>query len=123
MNFGSGILRGRRILVVEDEAMVSMMIVDLLTQSGAMVIGPAGTTREALAFLGEEELHCAILDVKLADGMSVLVAEALAALGVPFVVATGYSGEVPHEYNGAPVLRKVFTNEQLIEAIADILRP
>jgi len=123
MNFSSGLLRGRRILVVEDEVTVSMMLRDLLTEAGSIVLGPAGTTRAALAFIGEEEIDCAVLDVKLADGISVPVAEALAALGIPFVVATGYTREMmPHGYNGAPVLRKIFTNEQLIEAIADVLR-
>jgi DNA-binding response OmpR family regulator len=124
MNPSSGVLNGRRILVVEDEAMVSMMLADLLTSAGAVVIGPAGTTTGALALVEQEVIHCAVLDIKLTDGMSVPVAEALAARGIPFVIATGYRGEaIPRGYDGAPVLRKIFTSEQLIDAIVDILRP
>jgi hypothetical protein len=56
--------------------------------------------------------------------MSVPVAEALAARGIPFLVATGYRPEmIPPGYNGAPVLRKVYLSDEVIEAIADILRP
>jgi DNA-binding NtrC family response regulator len=124
MNPGSGVLRGRRILVVEDEVMVSMMLDNLLTSAGAVVIGPVGATTKALALIERHVIHCAVLDVKLMDGMSVPVAEALAARGIPFVVATGYRPEmIPPGYNGAPVLRKVYLADEVIEAIADILRP
>src|SRR6185295_3746198 len=109
MNPESGVLRGRRILIVEDEVLVSVMLANLITEAGAVVIGPTGTTTKALALIEQEVIHCAVLDVKLMDGMSVPVAEALAARGIPFVVATGYRPEaIPSVYNGAPVLRKVY---------------
>ena len=57
MNPGSGLLRGRRILVVEDEVMVSMMLDDLLTSAGCVVIGPAGTTVAALALIEQEDVR------------------------------------------------------------------
>ena len=124
MNPGSGVLSGRRILVVEDEVMISMMLADLLTSAGAVVVGPVGTTTGALAFVEQEAIHCAVLDVKLLDGKSVPVAEALAARGIPFLLATGYRREaIPPEYNGAPVLHKIFLPDELIDAIAEILRP
>jgi CheY-like chemotaxis protein len=123
MNPGSGVLNGRRVLVVEDEAIVSMMLADLLQSAGCVVIGPVGTTTGALALVEQEVIHCAVLDIKLTDGTSVPVAEALAARGIPFVIATGYAEEALVGYAGAPVLSKVFMPEQLIHAIADILRP
>jgi DNA-binding NarL/FixJ family response regulator len=86
------------------------------------VIGPASTVKAALDLLGEEAIDCAVLDVRLQDGASVPVAEALAALGIRFVIATG-SDAIPEGYNGAPVLHKVFLPEEVIEAIADILTP
>jgi DNA-binding response OmpR family regulator len=121
MNPGSGILSGRRVLLVEDEALVSLMLEDVLESAGAVVIGPASTVKAALDLLGEEAIDCAVLDVKLQDGVSVPVAEALAALGIRFVIATG-SDTVPAGYNGAPVLHKVFLPEEVIEAVADVLR-
>jgi hypothetical protein len=54
--------------------------------------------------------------------MSVPVVEALAARGIPFLVATGYDA-LPDAYDGAPMLRKLFMAHELIDAIADILRP
>jgi DNA-binding response OmpR family regulator len=119
---GGALLSGRRVLIVEDEAMVSMMLANLLTEAGCTVIGPAGSTVKALALIEQEPIHCAVLDVKLTDGMSVPVAEALAARGIPFVVATGYDA-VPLSCNGAPVLRKPFLPDEVVGAIADILRP
>jgi DNA-binding response OmpR family regulator len=123
MNPGSGVLGGRRILVVEDEAMVSMMLVDILTSAGAVVIGPAGSTKKALALIEQETIHCAILDVKLTDGMSVPVAEALAARGIPYVIASGYSDKELAGYSATRIVRKVYTAYEVIEAIADVLRP
>lgn len=121
MNSGSGILRGRRILVVEDEGMVFLMLQSLLTAAGCTVIGPAASTAKALALLEQEDVHCAVLDIKLAEGISVPVAEALAARGIPFVVATGYDA-IPAAYDGAPVLNKLFMADEVVDAIADILR-
>ena len=119
---GVASLSGRRILVVEDEAMISLMLEDVLQSAGAVVIGPASTVKAALDLLGEEAIDCAVLDVKLQDGTSVPVAEALAALGIRFVIATA-SDAIPEGYNGAPVLHKVFLPEEMIEPIADVLRP
>ena len=116
-------MNGRRILVVEDEAMVSMMLEDLIRSAGAVVIGPAGTTVEALALLEQEDVQCAVLDVKLTDGMSLSVAEALAARGVPYIVATGCTGKELAGYDPVRVVHKVFMPDEVIEAIADILRP
>jgi ActR/RegA family two-component response regulator len=88
------------------------------------VVGPAGTAQSALRLIEQEPIDCAILDVKLADGTSLPVAEALAARGIRFVLATGYAREgIDPAYNGAPLLQKVFDRDELIEVIADILRP
>jgi CheY-like chemotaxis protein len=111
----------RRVLVAEDEAVESLLIHALLTESGFVVVGPTGSTKEALALIEQEAVDCAVLDIKLVDGPSLPVAEALAAHGIPFVVTTGYNAEAIHPaYNGAPILRKVFMPEELIEAIADL---
>ena len=74
---GSNELEGRRVLIVEDEAVVSLMIADLLTDAGCIVVGPAATTKAAFAFIEEESIDCAVLDVKLTDGLAFPVADAL----------------------------------------------
>jgi DNA-binding response OmpR family regulator len=88
------------------------------------VIGPVASTMAGLAFVEQEVVDCAVLDIKLTDGTSLPVAKALAARGIPFVIATGYERESIHPgYNGAPVLTKVFLRHELLDAIAEALRP
>lgn len=97
------------------------MIEALLIESGFVLVGPAGSMKEALAFLEQEAVDCAVLDIKLVDGPSLPVAEALAARRIPFVVTTGYDAQaIDPAYNGAPILRKVFMPHELIEAIAGL---
>ena len=82
-----------------------MMLSDLLTDAGCVVVGPAETAQSALRLIEQEPIDCAILDVKLMDGTSLPVAEALASRGIRFALATGYVREGIE-----------------IEVIADILR-
>jgi len=110
-----------RVLVAEDEALISLMIEDFLSESGFVVVGPAASTNAALALVEREVINCAVLDVKLIDGPSLPVAEALTARRIPFVVATGYpQGAVPSAYRGAPFLRKTFMPHELIDALTAV---
>ena len=86
-------LAGRRILIVEDEALVAMLVEDALLDAGAEVIGPVATVAEAMALLDAGSPDGAVLDLNLAGETSTPVADLLAARGVPFVVATGYGAE------------------------------
>jgi DNA-binding NarL/FixJ family response regulator len=116
-------LRGRHIIVVGDEPLVSMMIEDVVVDAGGHMIGPAGTAEEALELLERADVQCAVLDIKLVNDASRSVAEALARRGIRFIVVTGIKEkDVPHEYNGAPVVQKVFAPHELVDAVADILR-
>jgi CheY-like chemotaxis protein len=85
-------LSGLRLLVVEDEAMVAMMIEDMLADLGCVVVEVAGTLTQGLAVAKDPaiELDGAILDVNLGGDKVYPVAEALAARGVPFIFSTGY---------------------------------
>lgn len=83
-------LAGRRILVVEDEPLLAMLVEDLLDEVGGLPVGPAGSVDEALRLVAAGALDGAILDVNLGSEMAYPVADALAARGVPFVFVTGY---------------------------------
>ncbi len=83
----------RRVLVVEDEALVAMMIQDFLTENGHAVIGPISRVSEALLAAKIGDFDAAVLDVNLGDGMAYSVAEILAERGVPFVFVTGYEAD------------------------------
>jgi CheY-like chemotaxis protein len=120
----SAALSGRRILVVEDEAIVALWIADVLAMAGAIVIGPVGFVREALALAERERLDCAVLDYKLPDGTTAPVADLLAARDVPFVFATGYDvGPLDPRYSDRPRVEKVFAPEEFLQAILRVLRP
>ena len=104
-------LKGLRILVVEDEAMVAMMVEDMLLDLGCVVVGIAGTVEKAVAMIGAGELALdgAVLDINLGGEKVFPVADALTARHVPFIFATGYGTEgVDRRYVGRPTLTKPF---------------
>ena len=102
-------LRGRRLLVVEDEYLIAASLARGLEGRGAEVAGPAGSVRDALALVEAEgdRLDGAVLDINLRDERVYPVADALAARGVPFVFLTGYDARVvPDAYAGVPRCEK-----------------
>jgi DNA-binding response OmpR family regulator len=113
----------RRVLVVEDEALIAMFIKDCLVDAGYDVVAMAATLPQALALAQTLELEAAVLDVNLKGGLSFPVAELLAQRNIPFVICTGYdTGNFPAVAQGAPSLAKPVLPEQLIAAVADIMR-
>ena len=83
-------LAGLRVLVVEDDAMVSMLIEAMLQDLGCQVVGPASRLDEALALAESAEFDCAILDVNLGGTPAYPVADRVRERGRPFAFATGY---------------------------------
>src|SRR3954465_1177630 len=96
-------LRGRRLLIVEDEYFLAEDLSDYFQQLGAEVIGPVGSVSEALKLLSLAEVHGAILDINLRGERVYPVADALRQRRVPFVFASGYGGETePAAYADVP---------------------
>src|SRR5512140_3995081 len=83
-------LQGLRVLVVEDEMMVSMLIEDMLSDMGCTVVGPASRLDEAIALAKASEIDCAVLDVNLGGQPIFPLADLLRERGCPFAFATGY---------------------------------
>src|SRR6266550_2376045 len=111
----------RRVLIVEDEVLVSILIEDALAELGIEVAGVAATLEEALTHAESGNFDCAILDVHVHGKDIFPVAEALEARGVPFVFATGDGqGGVPEKYRGRPVLQKPFMAPELERALASV---
>jgi CheY-like chemotaxis protein len=94
-------LTGLRVLVVEDEAVIAMDLENTLREFGCVVLPLALSVAKALEVLRTQRPDVALLDVNLCDGRVTPVAEALTAMGVSFVVVTGYVDVVFDE----PVLR------------------
>lgn len=115
-------LKGLRILLVEDEAMIAMLVEDMLLDGGAEVVGPAGGVKAALSVIAETDvIHGALLDVNLGGEQSFEVADALAARNIPFVFVTGYGGAgVRDRYPNAPTLQKPFVTSDLERALTTL---
>lgn len=115
--------RGARVLVVEDESLVAMMLADMLAEIGCEVIGPVGTCAEALRLVDDgHALDLGLLDVNLGGETAYGVADALARRAVPFIFVSGYgaSGLDPR-YADALVLAKPFEPAMLARVIGEVL--
>jgi CheY-like chemotaxis protein len=114
-------LEGFRILVVEDDFLVAEVLIDILTDAGAEIVGPFGWVDEGVDAVNvhDGKLDCAVLDINLHGLKSYPIADALKAHDIPFVFTTGYSGEaIPDTYRAFPRYEKPFNPERLIAALA-----
>ena len=110
----NGDLNGLRILVVEDEAAISLLLEDMLLDFGCEVIGPAARLSAALDAVAREQVDLAILDVNVAGEPIYPVAEALAQRSIPFVFSTCYgSAGIRDTFRDRPVLQKPFAQHDL----------
>jgi CheY-like chemotaxis protein len=115
--------KGRRVLVVEDEMMIAMLVEDMLEELGCAVIGPAHALDAALQLAEtESRIDAALLDVNLAGKPVFPVADALRLKGVPAIFSTGYGDAGLREADkGAPVLQKPFRAGDLARALHEAL--
>ena len=115
---GSEPFAGLKVLVVEDEAIISFLIEDMLLSLGCTAVAHAGTVKQAMNVLSEERPDAAILDVNLAGEPGYAIAEKLEAGGIPFVFATGYGQTgLPPRWRERPVIQKPFTLQSLESAL------
>jgi CheY-like chemotaxis protein len=113
-------LAGKRILVVEDEALVAMMLEDMLAGLGCEVVGPAMRLNEGLELARLNGLDAAVLDINLGGERSYPIADLLEERGVPLAFVTGYG------HSGRPgkadrVLQKPYREPQLLAVLAEML--
>ncbi|HEY7663211.1 MAG TPA: response regulator [Xanthobacteraceae bacterium] len=112
----------KRVLVVEDELMIRMLLEDMLSELGYTVAAEAARIDEALEAAKSADFDLAILDVNL-DGQPISpVVDALVARGTPFVFATGYGERgLPERYRDRPTLKKPFQMEGLQRMLQNAL--
>jgi PAS domain S-box-containing protein len=105
---------GKRVLLVEDEMLVAMMMKDMLTDLGFSVVGPFSRIAEALPVAKSDDLEAAVLDINLNGELVYPVAEALVTRGVPVVFVTGYGAEsIDGRFAEVPVLQKPIERQVL----------
>jgi len=111
-----------RLLVVEDEYLIRMLLEDMVTDLGYEVAAAVGTVRDASEAATAGQFDAAILDVNV-DGQEIYpVADILAKRDVPFIFVTGYGeGGLPPAYRGRPTLQKPFQADQLKDALAGLI--
>ncbi len=109
----------KRILLVDDEALVALAAEDVLTEAGYVVVGPVSRVERALPLAESAEIDAAVLDVNLAGVYVWPVAEALTARKIPFVLLTGFGKglDAPRCCSRTPILAKPLRGPDLLAAL------
>lgn len=118
----SAVLKGKRVLVVEDEPLVALDICAFLTAAGCEVVGPSGNVPEAQRLAEQADLDVALLDFNLEGTFSVEVAQSLSRRNIPFAFVTGYSRTaLPPAFRECLMLAKPFVCDQLITVVETLV--
>jgi CheY-like chemotaxis protein len=111
-----------RVLVVEDEAMIAMLVEDMVLDFGSEVVGPVATMDDAIGLARSAELDAAILDINVGGSVIFPVADILTERGIPLIFATGYGSKgLPPRFQNSPTLPKPFSYQSLEEALRSAL--
>jgi CheY-like chemotaxis protein len=106
------------VFLVEDEALIRMMVVEMLEELGHSVAAEAGGIDEAMRLAQSADFDLAILDVNLGGKMSFSVADAIRSRGLPVIIASGYGSQgMPNPYRDWPILQKPFEIDILQQMI------
>ena len=112
-----------RILLVEDEAMISMLLEDMVLECGGELVGPVARFEDALELAHQAEFGVAVLDVNLNGTLSYPIAEVIRERGIPVIFATGYGADgVLDRFRDCPTLQKPFSQQDFAEAISAACR-
>jgi DNA-binding response OmpR family regulator len=117
-------LEGIRVLVVEDEYLVAVLIEEMLESAGCVVTGPIPRVPDALDAVDRDTYDAAVLDINLNGERIDPVAAALTRRNVPFVFVTGYGAAgLPGDYAECPRLCKPFRMADLLGSVSSLVKP
>ncbi len=116
-------LSGRRLMIVEDEFLVAMLLEGILEDEGVIIVGPFGRVLPAIEAAERAKLDLAVLDVNVAGEKIHPVAEALSRRGVPFLLLSGYGATAAPDHPDWPVCSKPFERKVLLERLSLLLAP
>jgi CheY-like chemotaxis protein len=115
---------GLRILLIEDEPIVAVLAEDLLDAIGCTVVATAGSVAEATAAIAAQVFDIAMVDINLSGEDGLVVADALKARQIPYLVTTGYdTRDSTHAHATAPVLTKPYGLADLESALLRCVEP
>jgi CheY-like chemotaxis protein len=110
------------VLLVEDEALIRMMIAGMVEELGHTVVAEAGNMTEALALARTADFEIAVLDINVGGHRIEPVADIIASRDLPFIFASGYGAAgAPEKFRDRPTLQKPFLIERLGKAIEETL--
>ncbi len=115
-------LRGHRILVVEDDALVAFDLETMLEAAGCEVVGPLALLEQAIPIATTAEFDGALLDIHLRGQLVYPVADLLAARAIPFMFLSGYSDrDLPQRFSGRPIWSKPYVARVLLVKLLHVL--
>lgn len=123
MGLENEILRGRRVLVVDDEFLIAAFLKEVIEETGAIVVGPANSYADALKLAETETVDAALLDVNLAGKQSYPIATLLRARDVKLAFLTGMGTHaLPAEFRDVATLTKPVDIDTLLATLEKFLR-
>lgn len=113
----------RRVLVVEDEPLIAIMLDEALSDFGYTVVGPVENLKAAIQLAASERIDTAVVDVNIDGQIADAVADKLLDRGIPFLFVSGYARQLGLRYANVPLLRKPFSFDDLHRAVDELLNP
>ena len=121
---GEGGSKRPRVLLLEDEGGVALLIEDMLEELGCEVVESAARLSRAVEAARKTAIDLAVLDVNVGGETSFDFARQLGERGIPFLFSTGYGdGGIPDEFRDRPVVGKPFAMSDLRKALTEALEP
>ncbi len=112
-----------RILIIEDELLIALMIEEMCREAGYRVSGVACTVKMARDKLAKRNFDAVLLDLSLGGKPYPEIADRLMAKGIPFAIVTGYDYLVEPRHEKMPTLQKPFSPVQLRDLLESLVGP
>ena len=112
----------RRVLIVEDELLVGLMVEEMCREAGCRAVRVAHTSSMARAELAKGDCDAVLLDLSMGNANNPQIADRLLAKGIPFAFVTGYDYLVEPRHEKVPMLLKPFTAGQLGDLLTTLGR-